>query len=618
MNTWSLPKKLIAMLTLPLLGLGYFAVSEIVRKVELREQTVNLERQAEVAVEASALVHELQLEEGLSVAYLAGGAGQDSGALLTQYGRTDEMVDAFQQRREGAADAGALSAVVEKTTDRGVQALDGLRTLRDRVRAGDASTQEVIDGYSQIDDRFLAILPGLAQTSSRSEDTFRLLALDSLVREAEEAGIERAVIRAALSSAGGGTTRSSEDLRRQAVRLHGRQELLETLFEDYAPSDLADSYQQRVGGDGAAQLAALRRQLLDGESLASVDPQAWWNASTSFIDTLSDLRRDLEQDILATTGELRNEATRGLWIAGLLTLVLAGAAVAISIVIARGLSRTLISASVASRDVAEQILVSTRQFSASTSETATAVSQTATTVDEIQRASEMASTKAEEMSSAATDSRSASEEALDAINRGIEAMGQIRQEVEGIAQSILDLSEKNIRIGEIVQSVNDIAEQSNLLAVNASIEAAKAQEQGRGFAVVATEVKELAQQAKEATDQIRVILAEVQKSSNSSVMTAEQGVKRVEEGTALVEELGQAIRRLAQVIEDSSDKAGQISLSAGQQMAGIGQISEAIRNIEQATKDNAQGADQLKQAAEQLTAASNEVSKVVNGIETAA
>src|SRR5690606_18651776 len=123
-----------------------------------------------------------------------------------------------------------------------------------------------------------------------------------------------------------------------------------------------------------------------------------------------------------------------------------------------------------------------------------------------------------------------------------------------------ELSEKNIQIGEIVQSVNAIAEQSNLLAVNASIEAAKAGDHGRGFSVVASEVKALAQQSKQATEQIRSILTEIQKSSNGAVMITEQGVKRVEEGGSLIEELGRTIRSLGTAIDGSADTATQISL----------------------------------------------------------
>ena len=54
----------------------------------------------------------------------------------------------------------------------------------------------------------------------------------------------------------------------------------------------------------------------------------------------------------------------------------------------------------------------------------------------------------------------------------------------------------------IVELIGDITGQINLLALNATIESARAGEAGRGFAVVAAEVKNLANQAKQATDKI--------------------------------------------------------------------------------------------------------------------
>jgi methyl-accepting chemotaxis protein len=57
-------------------------------------------------------------------------------------------------------------------------------------------------------------------------------------------------------------------------------------------------------------------------------------------------------------------------------------------------------------------------------------------------------------------------------------------------------------MGGIVELIGDITGQINMLALNATIESARAGEAGRGFAVVAAEVKNLANQAKQATDTI--------------------------------------------------------------------------------------------------------------------
>jgi len=62
-----------------------------------------------------------------------------------------------------------------------------------------------------------------------------------------------------------------------------------------------------------------------------------------------------------------------------------------------------------------------------------------------------------------------------------------------------------------VEVITRISDQTNLLALNAAIEAARAGEHGRGFAVVAEEVKNLAEDSREAAERIAKMIAEVQK-----------------------------------------------------------------------------------------------------------
>ena len=171
-----------------------------------------------------------------------------------------------------------------------------------------------------------------------------------------------------------------------------------------------------------------------------------------------------------------------------------------------------------------------------------------------------------------------------------------------IAESILGLAEQAQAIGEIIAAVSDIADQTNLLALNAAIEAARAGEHGRGFSVVAGEIKALADLSRKSTTQVRQILGEIQKATNSAVMAAEQGTKSVNDAIRTVNEAGSTIKTLTETIGEAALAAVQISASVGQQSAGLAQIQQAMDSITQATNQNLASTKQAARAAQDLNA----------------
>ena len=164
----------------------------------------------------------------------------------------------------------------------------------------------------------------------------------------------------------------------------------------------------------------------------------------------------------------------------------------------------------------------------------------------------------------------------------------------------MKLTEQSQTIGEIIATVNDLAEQSNLLAVNAAIEAAKAGEQGKGFAVVAQEVRSLAEQSKEATAQVRTILNDIQKATNTAVLATEQGNKAVEEGVRQSKDAGESIRLMGMSIEESAQAAVQIAASSQEQLTGMDQVAQAMGDIKLASEQNATGMKQVESAVQNL------------------
>ncbi|MFC1833631.1 methyl-accepting chemotaxis protein [Thermodesulfobacteriota bacterium] len=249
---------------------------------------------------------------------------------------------------------------------------------------------------------------------------------------------------------------------------------------------------------------------------------------------------------------------------------------------------------------AAEISSTATQLAASTSRTSSAVTETTTTVEQVRQSAKVASEKARNVAEASRQAVQISESGRMATEETVQRIVLIKDQMNSIGGTVEKLSEQSQAVEDIVSTVQDLADQSNLLAVNASIEAARAGDQGKGFAVVANEIKSLADQSKEATEEIRSILGDTRNWINAVVMAAEQGNKAVEVGVEKSVLAGESIQSLAGSVTESAQAASVIQASSEQQFVGVGQVSSAMGNIEQAMDQNLQGTSQLQDAARRL------------------
>jgi methyl-accepting chemotaxis protein len=270
------------------------------------------------------------------------------------------------------------------------------------------------------------------------------------------------------------------------------------------------------------------------------------------------------------------------------------------------------------RDVAQglgsastEILSATSQQASGANEQSAAIAQTTTTVDELKTIAQQSVARAQEVVDASQRTIAVSHTGRRAVDDTVGSMVLIRGRVEGIAENILALSEQTQQIGEIIATVNEIATQSNILALNASVEATRAGEYGKGFAVVAQEVRNLAEQSRQATAQVKAILSDIQKATNATVLATEEGTKDVEEGVRLAVQAGEAIGQLAEVIEESAQAATQMVAGGRQQSAGVEQVALAMQNINQATVQSLSSTRQAEKTARNLSDLACSLTEVV-------
>ncbi len=141
------------------------------------------------------------------------------------------------------------------------------------------------------------------------------------------------------------------------------------------------------------------------------------------------------------------------------------------------------------------------------------------------------------------------------IDQSISAIDHAVQEAEASNTLVNSLTEGAERIGAVVKLINDIASQTNLLALNATIEAARAGDAGRGFAIVANEVKALAAQTANATEEIERQITEIRD------MTTEAAT---------------AFHHVAHIVRDVNETSANISNAVADQRCAVESIRLAV------------------------------------------
>jgi len=158
----------------------------------------------------------------------------------------------------------------------------------------------------------------------------------------------------------------------------------------------------------------------------------------------------------------------------------------------------------------------------------------------------------ETVASGAEELNASVKEIAEAMARSRDKANDASERVEATGQATERLSEVATSMGGIVQLISDITGQTNLLALNATIESARAGEAGRGFAVVANEVKNLANQAKGATERISGEIDGMRNVSGEVV----DGLHNIKEAIQSVREY---VTSTATAVEEQSAVASEMS-----------------------------------------------------------
>jgi methyl-accepting chemotaxis protein len=250
-----------------------------------------------------------------------------------------------------------------------------------------------------------------------------------------------------------------------------------------------------------------------------------------------------------------------------------------------------------------EILVTMEEHERTASQQSAAANETSATVTELSASSRQSAEQAENAALVAEKASAATVQGGEVTHQAVVAMGSLKDKIAAMSDQILRLGEQTGQIGSIATLVKDLSGQINMLALNAAVEAARAGEHGKGFSVVASEVRKLADQSKKSAEQATVLVADIQKSTNSSIMMTEEGTRTVNEVMQLAQKVAELFSNLSGMAGSVNENAQQVMLNARQQSAAFIQVVEATNSIATGAKETAAGISQAKIGVQKLNEA---------------
>jgi methyl-accepting chemotaxis protein len=247
-------------------------------------------------------------------------------------------------------------------------------------------------------------------------------------------------------------------------------------------------------------------------------------------------------------------------------------------------------------DKAHLVASAAEEASANTMSIAAGMEQSSSSLSSVASATEEMSATVGDISANTSKARTISEQATgqaQTIGEQMQKLGQAAQE-----------------IGQVTETITNISAQTNLLALNATIEAARAGTAGKGFAVVANEIKELAKQTAEATEDIKARIAGIQSSTGMAISEIGQITTVIKDVGTIVTSIAAAIEEQATVTRDVAGNIAQASGGVREANDRVSQTAEVSRSIAHDIAGVNSSVIEIRQGGEHVQASAVDLSKL--------
>ncbi|MGB3211365.1 MAG: methyl-accepting chemotaxis protein [Desulforhopalus sp.] len=257
--------------------------------------------------------------------------------------------------------------------------------------------------------------------------------------------------------------------------------------------------------------------------------------------------------------------------------------------------------------ISQNLLLNAEDTSQRSNNVATAAEEMSANLNNVAAAMEQSSTNANMVASAAEEMSTTINEIAENAEKARNVSSEAVQQAQNASSKMGELGQAADKIGKVTEAITEISEQTNLLALNATIEAARAGEAGKGFAVVANEIKELAKQTAAATLDIKTLIDDVQRTTQTTG-------SEIGEISAVISGVNDIVSTIAAAVEEQTAATREIANNISQASQGIQEVNENVSQSSGVAIEISQNIAEVSIASDKISDSSNEVKDSANDL----
>lgn len=636
----SFKQKIIALLTLPILGFLWLSVSAISKGVETTSEMSSLNQLTRLSVVYTELVHELQKERGMTAGFIGSQGTKFVSELRAQRTSADNRRN---QRTEYWQSAEIDLPQISRLNTEISQSLNQITSIRNRVDSQSIQLSEALGYYTKLNAKLLSVSALIAELSSDATITTETIAYYNFLQGKERAGIERAVLNNTFSK-----NEFGPGMLVKFISLVTEQNTYFSNFEVLGNPDNVRFFEQQLNDRSVAEVEKLRDVAESKMSGFDVDPVYWFAQSTARIVQLKKTENQLADSLIALTDQKTQQAQSAMMGSITMFVVITLFATFISFKaitdlttrvkdltrvlskvrhdndltvratyegnselgqISSSLNETLekfsgvidsLSQSSLTLASAAEETAQTCQYNSNTLvEQQDQIGLIATATEELSATVSEVAAKTQQTASSAKLADEQSQAGLSTVQHSYQSIETLASEINGLAEKITHLHESSNNINSVIDVIKSVADQTNLLALNAAIEAARAGEQGRGFAVVADEVRTLAQRTQESTLEIEGFISSLQSDVQTAFNVIDNSKKMSSRAVEDSRGVEQTLQDISGAVSEIFSMTEQIATATEEQAVVTQDIAQNVVAVEQKSTESTTGATQIAATAKE-------------------